>query len=66
MADTVLKLDPRLSEFDTEKEAESYNRWLKNKVESARSAPVVSHEEALAHFEKQRIKRLERLQNAGD
>lgn len=64
MAETALKLDPRLSEFDSPNEADSYLQWLENKVEAARTAPTVSHEEALAHFEQQRMKRLERLKNA--
>lgn len=64
MADTVLKLDPRLSEFDSPDEADSYRQWLESKVEAARASPTVSHEEALAHFEQQRMKRLGRLKNA--
>lgn len=57
-------LDPRLSEFATQSEAERYDIWFREKVAAARQSPVVSHQEALAHFERKRAERLEQLKNA--
>jgi hypothetical protein len=61
MSEAVLKLDPRLSEFDSDKDAASYHEWFSEKVSAARQSSTVSHDEALAHFSKKRAERLERL-----
>lgn len=44
------KLDPRVSEFETEAQAESYDRWFRAKVEAAMESdrPKVPHDEAIA------------------
>jgi hypothetical protein len=47
---TDKKLDPRVSEFETEAQAESYDRWFRAKVEAAMKSdrPKVPHDEAIA------------------
>lgn len=60
----TLALDYRISEFPTQQEAENYDSWLLAKIEEARNAPTLSHEEALAHFAAKRAERLEKLKNA--
>lgn len=54
-----LALDCRLSEFQTQQEADEYNSWLHAKIVEARNSETVSHEEALAHFAAKRIERLQ-------
>lgn len=46
------KLDPIVSEFDTEEEAEAYDRWFRAKVEKslADPRPPVPHDEAMARI----------------
>ncbi|WP_304716910.1 type II toxin-antitoxin system RelB family antitoxin, partial [Neisseria viridiae] len=61
---TTAVLDYRLSEFDTVQEAEDYDTWLARKVEEARDAEIVSHEDAMAHFAAKRAERLKGLKNA--
>ncbi|MFT4178460.1 MAG: antitoxin [Thermomonas sp.] len=47
---TEKKLDPRVSEFETEEQAESYDRWFRAKVQAAMKSdrPRVPHDEAIA------------------
>jgi hypothetical protein len=51
------KLDPRVSEFETEEQAESYDRWFRKKVQESLDdgRPTIPHEEAMAQV-KQVIK----------
>jgi hypothetical protein len=44
------KLDPIISEFETEEQAESYDRWFRAKVQAAIDQPgkLVPHDEAMA------------------
>lgn len=44
------RLDPLISEFDTEEQAASYDRWLRAKVQAALDdpRPSVPHDEAMA------------------
>ena len=46
------KLDPIVSEFDTEEEAEAYDRWFRAKVEAslADPRPPIPHDEAMARI----------------
>ncbi len=57
-------LDYRISEFDTQQQADDYDIWLKKKITQARASPTVSHEEAMAHFAAKRAERIEKLKNA--
>jgi len=47
------RLDPLIYEFDTEEEEQSYDKWLKSKVQKAISnpAPPVPHDEAIARLD---------------
>ncbi|MCP1659361.1 type II toxin-antitoxin system RelB family antitoxin [Neisseria perflava] len=47
---TVLKLDPLVDVFDTQAEADSYDTWLRAKVEASLCdiRPALPHDEALA------------------
>ena len=44
------KLDPIVSEFETEDQAASYDRWFRAKVQAAIDEPgkLVPHDEAMA------------------
>jgi hypothetical protein len=44
------KLDPIVSEFETEEEAEAYDKWFRAQVEAALAStePDVSHEQVMA------------------
>ena len=46
------KLDPIVSEFDTEEEAEAYDRWFRAKVEAALAdpRPSIPHDEVIAEM----------------
>ncbi|ASK27160.1 hypothetical protein [Neisseria chenwenguii] len=57
-------LDNRISEFDTQQQADDYEAWLKKKIEEARVSPTVSHEEARVHFAAKRTERIVKLKNA--
>ncbi len=61
---STIELDYRISEFNTQQEADDYDAWLLKKVEEARKSKLVSHEEAMEHFATKRAERLERLKNA--
>jgi hypothetical protein len=45
------KLDPIVSEFETEEQAKSYDRWFRKKIEAAMKddSPGIPHDEAMAH-----------------
>jgi hypothetical protein len=46
------KLDPIVSEFETEEEAEAYDRWFRAKVEAALAdpRPPIAHDEVMAEM----------------
>jgi hypothetical protein len=46
------KLSPIVSEFETEEEAEAYDRWFKAKVEAslADPRPGIPHDKAMARI----------------
>lgn len=46
------KLSPIVSEFETEEEAEAYDRWFRAKVEAslADPRPSIPHDEAMARI----------------
>lgn len=56
------KLSPIVSEFETEEEAQAYDRWFRAKVEAslADPRPPVPHDEAMARIRKS----LERIRPA--
>ncbi len=45
-------LSPIVSEFETEKQAASYDRWFRAKVQASRddSRPRIPHDEAMARI----------------
>lgn len=57
-ADTSGKLDPIISEFETQEQADSYDRWFRAKVQASLDdpRPSVPHEEAMARL-RETIKR---------
>lgn len=57
-------LDYRISEFDTQQQADDYEAWLNKKIVEARASATVSHEEAMAHFSAKRAERIAKLKNA--
>jgi hypothetical protein len=46
------KLSPIVSEFETEQEAEAYDRWFRAKVQAslADTRPCIPHDEAMARI----------------
>lgn len=48
------KLSPIVSEFETEEEAEAYDRWFRKKVQRALDdpRPSIPHEEVMAEMER--------------
>lgn len=46
----MAKLDPIVSEFDTEEDAEAYDKWFREQVEKAlrSKGPWIPHEEVKA------------------
>ena len=48
------KLSPIVSEFDTEEEAEAYDRWFRAKVEAslADPRPPIPHDEVMAEIDR--------------
>ncbi|CAI0945784.1 Uncharacterised protein [Serratia quinivorans] len=44
------KLDPIVSEFETQEQADSYDRWFRSQVEAAINsrAPLIPHDEVMA------------------
>jgi len=47
------KLDPRVSEFDTQEQADSYDRWFRARVEAALKddRPRIPHDQVMAEME---------------
>lgn len=47
-------LDPRVSEFETEEQATSYDRWFRAKVQEAIDSrkPCLPHDEAMARVDR--------------
>ena len=48
------KLDPIISEFETQEQADSYDKWFRAKVQAALAdkRPDVPHDEAMARIRK--------------
>ncbi len=48
------KLDPIVSEFDTEEEAAAYDLWFRDQVEAALAAnePTIPHDQVMAEVRK--------------
>ncbi|KLD77575.1 antitoxin [Xanthomonas hyacinthi] len=46
-----IKLDPRVSEFESTEAAENYDRWFRAKIERAvaDTRPTISHDQVMAH-----------------
>lgn len=46
----MTKLDPLISEFDTQEEADAYDRWFRDQVETAlkETGPGIPHAEVKA------------------
>jgi len=46
-------LDPRVSEFDTQEQADSYDRWFRAKVQEAMDdpRPGIPHDQVMAKME---------------
>lgn len=49
---TVTPLDPRVSEFETQEQADSYDRWFKAKVQEAIDSkkPRIPHDQVMAEM----------------
>ncbi|GHE19738.1 antitoxin [Halomonas urumqiensis] len=45
-------LDPRISEFDTQEQADSYDRWFRERVQRSLDdpRPNIPHDEAMARI----------------
>jgi len=54
MTATATRLDPLIYEFDTQEEAESYDRWFRAKVQEALDdpRPSIPHDEVMARLSK--------------
>ncbi len=48
------QLDPLISEFDTQEQADSYDRWFRAKVQEAIDSdkPSLPHSEAMARLDR--------------
>jgi hypothetical protein len=48
------QLDPLISEFDTQEQADSYDRWFRAKVQEALDSdkPSLPHSEAMARVDR--------------
>lgn len=46
----MAKLDPIVSEFDTDEDAEAYDKWFREQVEAAlrETGPTIPHAEVMA------------------
>jgi hypothetical protein len=56
----TIALDPLVSEFDTEEQAASYDKWFRAKVQKALDdpRPAIPHDEAMKLLD-QKIERLQ-------
>ena len=50
---TAVPLDPRVSEFETQEQAESYDLWLRAKVQAAMDdpRPGIPHDQVVARMD---------------
>lgn len=50
---TAIPLDPRVSEFATQQEADDHARWLRSRVQEALDDPraPIAHEEVMARMD---------------
>jgi hypothetical protein len=48
----MAKLDPIVSEFDTEEDAAAYDKWFRAQIEEALAStePSIPHEQVMARF----------------
>ncbi|WP_299313415.1 stability determinant [uncultured Halomonas sp.] len=48
------QLDPLISEFETQEQADSYDRWFRTKVQAALDSekPALPHAEAMAKLDR--------------
>jgi len=51
---TTTPLDPLISEFETQEQADSYDRWFRAKVQEALDdpRPAIPHDEAMAEVDR--------------
>lgn len=62
---TAKKLDPLVSQFDTQQQADEYGQWLTKKVEKAlKSKTWHTQEEVVANAARRRAELLTELKNA--
>ncbi|RPD90874.1 hypothetical protein EGK75_00540 [Neisseria weixii] len=60
------KLDPILSQFDTQQQADDYHAWLSDKVEKGLSSETWhEQEDVLARAARRRAELMANLKNAG-
>lgn len=59
-------LDPLVSEFDTQEQADSYDRWFRAKVQKALDdpRPAIPHDEAMRLLD-QKIEKLRQMHAGG-
>jgi hypothetical protein len=59
-------LDPRVSEFETQEQADSYDRWFRARVEAslADERPRVPHAEAMARIRSKLVKMQSEVEKA--
>jgi hypothetical protein len=59
------KLSPIVSEFETQEQADSYDRWLRAKVEAAINStkPRIPHDQVMAEI-RSRLEAKRKLHNA--
>lgn len=50
---TATPLDPRVSEFETQEQADSYDRWFRAQVQAAIDdpRPCIPHDQVMAHMD---------------
>lgn len=53
MTTSTTRLDPRISEFDTQEQADSHDRWFRAQVQEAidNPHPCLPHDAAMAHVD---------------
>ena len=61
-------LDFRLSEFDTQSQADTYDAWFHAKIAAARQsqAPAIPHDEVVARARARMAERMDKLKAAAD
>ena len=65
---TTTALDPLISEFASQEEADSYDAWFRAKVQEALDdpRPAIAAEDVEAHFAKRRAMALRKLSEGGE